>query len=158
MTTSAYDDAFAQARVAISAKRAREIMQLKNWEHGMCGCLNEMCIRDRDYLRLENSVSRSPRFVIDLTPLTTLNNLRALSVFGIHVASLRPLARMPALKGLLIKGTPLHDLSVLAESESLRSLDITAFGFDSENEQLQLLRDTNPILDVRALPDNYDEE
>jgi len=40
MTTSAYDDAFAQARVAISAKRAREIMQLKNWEHGMCGCLN----------------------------------------------------------------------------------------------------------------------
>ena len=40
MTTSAYDNAFAKARAAISAKRAREIVQLKNWEHGMCGCRN----------------------------------------------------------------------------------------------------------------------
>lgn len=40
MTHLHYDTAFAKARAVISVTRAREIMQLKNWEHGMCGCLN----------------------------------------------------------------------------------------------------------------------
>lgn len=32
--------ALARARVVISPERAREILRRKNWEHGMCGCLN----------------------------------------------------------------------------------------------------------------------
>jgi hypothetical protein len=40
MTSPTHDNTLAQARVVISSKRAREILQLKHWEHGMCGCLN----------------------------------------------------------------------------------------------------------------------
>ncbi len=40
MTHSDYETALATARDAISVRRTREILQLKSWEHGMCGCVN----------------------------------------------------------------------------------------------------------------------
>lgn len=40
MKTSTQDFALALARQVISDKRAREIIQLKNFQHGICGCLN----------------------------------------------------------------------------------------------------------------------
>lgn len=40
MTDHTYVKAFSGARAIISNGRALEIIQLKNWEHGMCGCVN----------------------------------------------------------------------------------------------------------------------
>jgi hypothetical protein len=40
MTHPRFDVAFSNARTVISTERARQIVRLKNWEHGMCGCLN----------------------------------------------------------------------------------------------------------------------
>jgi len=40
MTQLPFEVAFSNARAVISTERAREILRLKSWEHGMCGCLN----------------------------------------------------------------------------------------------------------------------
>lgn len=40
MSGTETDRAIYRARLVISPDRAREILSLKIWEHGMCGCLN----------------------------------------------------------------------------------------------------------------------
>jgi hypothetical protein len=62
---------------------------------------------------------------VDLSPLSSLTNLRKLNLFGTKVTTIQPLASLKNLIFLSLKDTLVSDLSPAAAFESLESLDIT---------------------------------
>jgi hypothetical protein len=63
--------------------------------------------------------------VIDLTPISSLTNLRELNLHSTKVTSIAALTALTKLEVLNLKATLVHDLSPIAGFLSLKSLDVT---------------------------------
>jgi hypothetical protein len=81
---------------------------------------------------------------VDLSPLSSLTNLRKLNLFGTKATTIQPLGNLKNLNFLSLKDTLVSDLAPATAFQSLESLDITG----SRISDLSALKATEKLIEL----------